>query len=624
MTPAGNPLETSVYVFDRFRLELTKRLLRTDVGETIPLVPKAFDTLAYLVSNHGRVIGKDELMSAIWPDTVVEENNLNKNVSILRRVLNDDRRNHRFIVTVPGQGFKFVAKVEPAIESPKPLDEPDAELPQVKQRFSTLLTAGVVAGAIIALTAFFWIGRDAEESYARATTIAVLPLRPLVAEHRDEALELGMADAVISGLSRNRALIVRPLTSVRGFSGLDQDAIIAGHAVGVDYIVDGTIQRWGDKIRVTVRLLAVDDGSVLWTEAFDERFTDIFVVQDAISTRATAALSPHFNMPGEPNRPVPHPDAYAFYLRGRFHVFKLTEGDMRKAIGFYEMAIRTDPNYALAYAGMADAYRTLASAGYAPGNEVCPKAKELAERALTIDGSLAEAHIVLGWVALLYSWDWATAEKELQKAIELSPNDSEAHRAYAHLLSNSGRHEEAVREGRLARELAPLTLITAALESQFLKYAGRDAEALERATKTLELDPDFWVTHNIIGRIYLNQDRLPEAVAAFRRAVDLSGGSPEPLGQLGYAYAVSNDIERAREIIDRLENLSKERFVPAYSYALVYNGLGETEASLDELRRSFSSREVQLIFITVDPRWDNFRNEKRFVDLITEMGVSNK
>ena len=624
MTPAGNPLETSVYVFDRFRLELTKRLLRTDVGETIPLVPKAFDTLAYLVSNHGRVIGKDELMSAIWPDTVVEENNLNKNVSILRRVLNDDRRNHRFIVTVPGQGFKFVAKVEPAIESPKPLDEPDAELPQVKQRFSTLLTAGVVAGAIIALTAFFWIGRDAEESYARATTIAVLPFRPLVAEHRDEALELGMADAVISGLSRNRALIVRPLTSVRGFSGLDQDAIIAGHAVGVDYIVDGTIQRWGDKIRVTVRLLAVDDGSVLWTEAFDERFTDIFVVQDAISTRATAALSPHFNMPGEPNRPVPHPDAYAFYLRGRFHVFKLTEGDMRKAIGFYEMAIRTDPNYALAYAGMADAYRTLASAGYAPGNEVCPKAKELAERALTIDGSLAEAHIVLGWVALLYSWDWATAEKELQKAIELSPNDSEAHRAYAHLLSNSGRHEEAVREGRLARELAPLTLITAALESQFLKYAGRDAEALERATKTLELDPDFWVTHNIIGRIYLNQNRLPEAVAEFRRAVDLSGGSPEPLGQQGYAYAVSNDIERAREIIDRLENLSKERFVPAYSYALVYNGLGETEASLDELRRSFSSREVQLIFITVDPRWDNFRNEKRFVDLITEMGVSNK
>ena len=624
MTPAGNPLETSVYVFDRFRLELTKRLLRTDVGETIPLVPKAFDTLAYLVSNHGRVIGKDELMSAIWPDTVVEENNLNKNVSILRRVLNDDRRNHRFIVTVPGQGFKFVAKVEPAIESPKPLDEPDAELPQVKRRFSTLLTAGVVAGAIIALTAFFWIGRDAEESYARATTIAVLPFRPLVAEHRDEALELGMADAVISGLSRNRALIVRPLTSVRGFSGLDQDAIIAGHAVGVDYIVDGTIQRWGDKIRVTVRLLAVDDGSVLWTEAFDERFTDIFVVQDAISTRATAALSPHFNMPGEPNRPVPHPDAYAFYLRGRFHVFKLTEGDMRKAIGFYEMAIRTDPNYALAYAGMADAYRTLASAGYAPGNEVCPKAKELAERALAIDGSLAEAHIVLGWVALLYSWDWATAEKELQKALELSPNDSEAHRAYAHLLSNSGRHEEAVREGRLARELAPLTLITAALESQFLKYAGRDAEALERATKTLELDPDFWVTHNIIGRIYLNQDRLPEAVAAFRRAVDLSGGSPEPLGQLGYAYAVSNDIERAREIIDRLENLSKERFVPAYSYALVYNGLGETEASLDELRRSFSSREVQLIFITVDPRWDNFRNEKRFVDLITEMGVSNK
>jgi DNA-binding winged helix-turn-helix (wHTH) protein/TolB-like protein/tetratricopeptide (TPR) repeat protein len=624
MTSTGNPLETNVYVFDRFRLELTKRLLRTDQGETIPLVPKAFDTLAYLVTNHGRLIGKDELMSAIWPDTIVEENNLNKNISILRRVLGDDLRNHRFIVTVPGQGFKFVAKVESEIESSRTLDEVATERPRFTRRFPARLTAAVIGASIIAVAAFFWIGRDSGKGAARGATIAVLPFRPLVAEHRDEALELGMADAVISSLSQNRALVVRPLTSVRGFSGLDQDAIGAGLALGVDYIVDGTIQRWGDKIRVTVRLAAVNDGSVLWTEAFDERFTDIFVVQDTISKRATAALSPHFKLPGEPNRSVPHPDAYAFYLRGRFHVFKLTEGDMRKAIGFYEMAILTDPNYALAYAGMADAYRTLASAGYAPGNEVCPKARELAERALAIDGSLAEAHIVLGWVALLYSWDWVTAERELQKAIELSPNDSEAHRAYAHLLSNSGRHEEAVREGRLARELAPLTLITAALESQFLKYAGRDTEALERATRTLELDPDFWVTHNIIGRIYLNQNRLPEAVAEFRRAVDLSGGSPEPLGQLGYAYAVSNDIEKAREVIDRLENLSKERFVPAYSFALVYNGLGETEASLDELWRSFSRREVQLVFITVDPRWDKFRNEKRFVDLVTEMGVSNK
>ena len=627
MTATPNDTDAAVYVFDRFRLETARRLLRTDAGERIPVVSKAFDTLLFFVRNPGRVISKDELMSSIWPYTVVEENNLNKNVSILRRALNEGRRDHRFIVTVPGQGYKFVADVEVCediqVVSTDPQDDKKPE-----RNYKTLFAvAAIGAFLILGTAAFLWSGGAKSRPAYVTAAIAVLPFRPLVAEHRDEALELGMAEALISRLSDNRSLIVRPLSSVRGFNALDQDAIDAGHTLSVDFVVDGSIQRWGDMIRVTVRLVSVSDGTVLWSEAFDERFTDIFVVQNTISNRATAALSPRIINGGEilaRDHDTKNPDAYAFYLRGRFYALKITEADVRKAIGFYDSAIKTDPNYALAYAGMADAYRTLASAGYASGNEVCPKAKELAERALSIDDSLAEAHIVLGWIHLLYTWDWLAAEKELLTAIDLNPNGSDAHRAYAHFLSNVGRHEEASREGRIARELAPLTLITAANEGQFLFYAGRDEEALDRGARTLELDPNFWVIHNVIGRIYLRQKRYPEAFAELEKAIELSHESPEPVAQLGYGYAVSGDGENALKILDRLQSLSKERYVPDYSFALVLNGLGETEKSLDHLERSCDAREIQLSFLQVDTRWDNLRNEKRFVNLITRMGIAPK
>jgi len=600
--------------------------LCTEDGRTIPLASKAFDTLLYFVENRGRVISKDELMASIWPDTIVEENNLNKNVSILRRALNEDRGDHRFIVTVPGQGYKFVADV--GIREDVQISANASSQAKPPRSYKTFLAVGVIAVLLIFGAAVFFWSRAAKERPAHVSaTIAVLPFRPLVAEHRDEALELGMAEALISRLSYNRSLIVRPLSSVRGFNGLDQDALDAGRVLSVDFVVDGSIQRWGDKIRVTVRLVSVSDGAVLWSEAFDEGFTDIFAVQNTISDRATVALSPRIINGGQSSardHDTKNPDAYALYLRGRLSAFKITEADIRKAIDFYDSAIKIDPNYALAYAGMADAYRTLAIAGFASGNEVCPKAKELAERALLIDDSLAEAHIVLGWIHLLYTWDWAAAEKECLKAIELDPNNSETHRGYAHFLSNAGRHDEAIREARISRELAPLTLITATIEVQCLFYAGHDDEALDRAARTLELDPDFWVIHNVIGRIYIREKRYQEAFAELKRAIDLSHDSPEAIAQLGYGYAVSGDDENALETIHRLELLSKERFVPDYHFALIYNGLGKTEMSLDRLERSYASRDIQLSFVKIDTRWDNLRNEKRFIGLITRMGIADR
>lgn len=394
-------------------------------------------------------------------------------------------------------------------------------------------------------------------------SITLLPFKPLVAENRDEVLEMGIADTLIAQLGNNRKIIVLPLSSVRKYGNLEQNAMEAGKELGADSVLDGSIQRWGDKIRVNVRLIKVADGTSVWTGTFDEKFPDIFVVQDSISKRVESALA--IQLSGDEQtllkkRQTNNAEAYEFYLRGRYHVFKITRPEILKAIGYFQKAIDADPNYALAYAGMADAYRTLAL------------------RTLEIDDSLAEAHIVLGWVGFLFDWDWENAERELKKAIELAPNDSEAHRAYAHFLSNSGRHEEAVAEGKRARELAPLTLITAALESQFLIYAGRYDEATARLDKTLELDQNFWLLHNYLGRVYILQGRNAEAIAEFTKARELSaGGTTEPIAQLGYALAISGKRNEALAILKELKSFAAENYVPMYFFALIYNGLGNRE-----------------------------------------------
>jgi len=589
-------------------------------GRHIPLKPKVFETLLYLVRNAGRVIEKSELMSAIWPDTIVEENNLNKNISVLRRSLGESLGDNRFIATVPGRGYQFVAKVGTVATSTRSPDDAREAEPHKSGRMF------LAAGALIIVTllvAGMLLLRNQDGGSPNAPTLAVLPFRPLVVENRDEALELGMAETLIGRL-RGTGMVVRPLSSVRQFGSPGQDAVEAGRALGVASVLDGNIQHWGDMIRVNVRLLKVADGSVLWAETFDEKFTDIFRVQDSISGKVVAALPITLTSAGKSSlekRQTNDPAAYAYYMRGRYNTFKVTEPELRRSISFFQLAIDVDPNYALAYAGMADAYRVLVIASYAPGKEACPKAKELAKRALELDDSIADAHIVLGWIGFLYDWDWRTAEKELRRAIEIDPNNSEAHRAYAHLLSNSRRHDQAIHEGRLARELAPLTLITATLEAQFLFDAGRYDEALDRASKALELDPDFWVTHNVIGRVLTMQGRYAEAIAELSQARDLSGGSTDPLMQLGYAYAASGDRANAEAQIEKLRQISGARYVPAYNLAMIYNGLGENDKAVDELEKSLGERDAPLAFIKVDRRWDPLRSNPRFADVIARMNI---
>jgi len=665
--------KNKIYEFEEFRLDAVHLMLYQKYEE-IPLAPKAVETLLALVEKRGEILSKNDLMETIWTDSIVEESNLAQYLHILRKTLGKTKDGKPFIETFRRRGYRFngevsvgdfLAEAKPEntnqnftpIHAPtngeavreatsgkvvaladwrhKPEEVeklPEAVLPAaqitefpVAKRKTFPLIGAIVFGSLILALGFFAFTKFRAETPTKDTpisTIAVLPFKPLVAENRDEVLEMGMTDTLISRLGNNREIIVRPLSSVRKFGNLEQDALAAGRALDVEAVLDGNIQHWGDKIRVNVRLVKTADGTTLWTGTFDEKFTDIFVVQDAISSRVASALK--LRLSGDEKmrltkRATENIEAYDFYLRGRFHAQKITATDLRKAIEFYQKAIDADPNYALALAAMADVYRTLAVAAFAPSKEVCPQAKQFAQRALKIDPSLAEAHIVLGWVGFLFDWDWRAAEAELKKALELAPNNSEAHRGYAHFLSIQGRHDEAIAEGRLSRELDPLTLITATLEGQFLFYGGRDAEAIERLNKTLELDSNFWGAHAVLGRVYLRQGRFEEAVAELQTAKELSGGSTEPMMQLGYALAKSGRLQEAEAVIAELKSLAARNSVPAYIFAMIYHGLGKREEALNYLEKSYQEREAQLAFIKIDTRWDNLRSEPRFVELMRRM-----
>ncbi|MDQ3256650.1 MAG: tetratricopeptide repeat protein, partial [Acidobacteriota bacterium] len=472
---------------------------------------------------------------------------------------------------------------------------------------------------------YLWRAQTKTPSVPSIKTIAVLPFKPLMTENRDEALEMGMADTLIARLSTSREMIVRPLGSVRKYGSLEQDPQAAGRELGVESVLDGHIQRVGDQIRVTARLVNVQDGASLWTGTFDEKFTDVFAVQDLISERVTGALALHLSNDEKQRltkRYTENTEAYQLYLKGRYHWGKLTPPEIKKSIEYFQQAIEIDPAYALAYGGLAEAYRSLPITSDVPPTDAFPKAKAAAAKALEIDESLADVHASLGFIKFWFDWDWAGAEQECQRAIALNPNSGVAHRAYAHLLSNLGRHEGAIAEGKRPRELDPLSLITNTLEGMFLYYANRNDEALTRLQKTLELDPNFWVAHLTLGKVYLRKGMYAEAIAEFTKAREFSRGNTETISMVGYAQALSGNQAQAQAVLDELKSLSTQRYVPPHNIAMVYNGLGERDEAFAWLEKAYEERDVRLTFLKVDPKWDSFRPDPRFADLLRRIGLA--
>jgi len=494
--------------------------------------------------------------------------------------------------------------------------------PKSNQSLLTGILPGFLLLASIGVGLWFYGSRA-----ANIESIAVLPFVNESGNADVEYLSDGMTELLINSLSELPKLSVKARNSVFRYKGKDVAANQVAADLNVQAVLNGRVVQRGDEMTVYLSLVDGQTENQIWGKQYNRKLTNLISLQSEIARDVSENLKTKLSGADEQRLAknyTKNTEAYQLYLRGRYHYFKLTLPEIRKSIEFYQQAIDIDPNYALAYAGLADAYRTLPIAGWnAASKEAFPQAKATAKKALEIDPNLAEAHIVLGWVGFFYDWDWRAAEIEIKKAIELAPNNSDAHRVYAHLLSNVGRHDEAIVEGKRARELDPLTLITNALEGQFLFYAGRDLEAIDRYVKTLEIEPNFWIAHNGLGRVYIRQGRYAEAIAALNRAIELSGGnSTEPVTQLGYALAKSGNREQAQATLVKLKSpAANENFVPAYSFAVIYNGLGEKDEALNYLEKSFQEREVQMSFVKIDARWDEFRTNPRFVEIIKRMNL---
>jgi serine/threonine-protein kinase len=614
-------------------------------GQPIQLTSKAFDLLLALVESQGRELGKEELMERVWANQIVEDANLTVTMANLRKALGEKASDHRFIVTIPGKGYRFVAElgnrdlrrefiVESktegliTVEEDVVEDEPQgkligAQFTKVNGRVWLGAVALFVVLAISVAGYFTWFSRATVAS-PQIKSIAVLPFKPLVADSRDESLELGMADTLIARLSNIREINVRPISSVRKYSALEQDPIAAGREQRVDAVLDGQIQKAGEKVRVTVRLLRIADGAPLWSSQFDEKMTDIFAVQDSISERVTSALAltlTNEEKSGIAKRYTTNTEAYELYLKGRYQLNRLTDDGFFKGRAFFQQAIDKDPGYAMAYAGLADAYDRLGGFDALAPKEAFPHAREAAQKALQLDASLAEAHTALATVNFAYDWDFSAAARECQRAIEINPGYSDAHQMNSYYLAAIGRFNDALAEMKRALELDPVSLEKTTGIGEILYQQRHYDEAIGQYRKALEMDSNSGFTHWALGRALLAQGKFNEAIAEFQKAIPLSGDSPDEPAELARAYALAGRRDEALKIIGELNKLSEHKHVSPTGIAAIYGALGDKNQAFAFLNKAFDERDFVLIMLKVEPMLDPLRSDPRFAELVRRIGL---
>lgn len=611
-------------------------------GRPEPIPPKAFDVLLMLVESSGHIVEKDELMKRVWAGTFVEEGNLKVTVSVLRKALEADSGHRQFIETVPRRGYRFVASVKAlpsesaelvvreqttasiTIEESEESSEQEngrALGPAIrKSRVSVQLAiAGATVMGLAIVGLYLWTKRPAPGPEMRS--MAVLPFKPVSADARDESIEMGIADTLITKLSNIRNLTVRPMSAVRKYSGLEQDAVVAGREQRVDAVLDGSIQKVGEKVRVTVRLLSVADGAILWTSQFDEKFTDIFAVQDSISERVAEKLDirpSREEMRLLTKNYTQNTEAYQLYLKGRYYSSKRTKEGINKGIEYFRQATEKDPRNALAYADLARTYKSSSYYGIIPPSEAHPRSKEAVTKALEIDETLSEAHMVLATILESSDWNWRAAEEEFKLAIDLKPNDATAHHLYGLFLERRGRLGEAAPEMAEALKLDPVSLIVNKNVGDPFYYMRRYDEAIEQYRKTLELDPNFFLARLWLGKSYEQKGMYKEAIAEFQNAMS-SEDNPAILGALGHVYAVAGNKGGAEKVIKELKGLS-ERYVAPYHIAIIYAGIQKKDEAFHWLEEAYQSRDEWLLYLKIDPRLDSLRSDPRFSNLLARAG----
>jgi TolB-like protein/tetratricopeptide (TPR) repeat protein len=483
---------------------------------------------------------------------------------------------------------------------------------------------------VTAVLAWLQIRSGANDDARRTpapTTLAVLPFKPLLAEHRDEILELGMADSLIVRVSATPGLVVRSIGSVRRFAGPEQDLLAAARQLDAQWILDGTVQRWGDRVRVTARLLRAADGTAGWSGSFDERFDDVFAVQEQIAERVAQLLIPRLGGTalGPTRSGTRDAEAYQLFLTARYHAQTIRPSGLARSVELYQRAIDRDPNYALAHAGMADSLRRLTVGADAPPGPTLTRARAAALRALEIDPRCADGHAALGWILWWHDWDWAAAEQSFRRAIALNPNVAEAHLGLGHLMLSQRRvGDDGLQEITRARELDPLSRISNTLEAGYLIGRGQRSAGMSRLNKALEIEPDFWPAELLLANVHQTDGATGKAIAAALRAEQLSEGSAQATARLGTVLALGGRRDEALAVLHRLVARAQERYVPPTMIAEVQCAIGERAGTLDWLDNALVVRDIHLAFLMITPCLGALRGEPRFDALTKQLGLPDR
>lgn len=626
-----------IFEFGEFRICSKERKLLKKTGEVVPLTPRVFDLLLTLVKNSDRVLTKDELLTTVWVDCIVEEANLSQSIFVLRKALGETAHRPQFIRTIPHRGYRFISPVKSGSEIGSPRKGiKSGWIPKLRSGFQFFplppklrSRTAIVAVTLLGLILFAIAGTNYfQKASETSSSIAVLPFTNATGDANNDYLTDGLTEGVTNNLARLPSLRVLARSVVAKYKGREISPISAGSEFGTDTVLIGTLARRDDLFSLHLELVKVSTGTLLWGGNYTRSVSEMVGLQEEIARRTTESL--HITLtPQDQNRLskkyTENSEAYSLYLRGlAFWRKGYTLDNYQKAIDYYNQALALDPNYALAYAGIADCHNMIAENKIIVPSDELSKARDASLRALAIDENLPEAHLALAWTELSFEWDWCGAEREFQKAIELNPNLAQAHFWYSLLLRSVGRLDQALAEIKQAQDLDPIYLDNGM--GTMLYHLRRYDEAIGHYSKKLELEPENINAHAWLFQLYavrgMKKDSVRELETTFKQ---IEKSSPDSLegSMASIKFERGYDTAMSQMIKIYLEK-SQKQYVAAYDIARAYALTKDRENTLTWLEKAFEERATTLPFIAIEPLWDDVRQEPRFKGLVRRMNLENK
>ncbi len=623
------------FQFADFELDLARYELR-HAGRPVKLEKIPMELLILLIRRNGELVSREEIIEKLWgQDVFVDtEQGINTAIRKIRQALHDDPEEPHFVQTVVGRGYRFIPAVHE--EAPAPEQGPASEavlsaaisspLPRSRARLAWMVVALALVVALVALGVGAVRGRLFSRAVPPIRSLAVLPLENLSADPAQEYFADGLTDELITQLAKQGSLRVISRMSVMHYKASKQTVPEIARELNVDAVVEGSVSRDGNSVRVRAQLIYAPTDEHLWAESFTREMRDLLALQEdvasAIAHQVQAQLIPETVRAGVRPHPV-EPAVIEAYLRGRAAWNRRNEAGLREAVELFQQAVALDPSYAPAYSGLADSYTTLGYFGYLAPQESFPPARRAAEKALELDPTLAEPHASLAYIKFYYDWDWKGAEQEFQNALVLNPNYATAHHWYSVYLTAMERPGEAMAEIQKARNLDPLSPAIQTDIGFQLYYTRRYDEAIRHLTSTLEMNPNLPLAHLWLGRSYQEKGMYAEALAAFAQAGKGMRNWLPAIAARGMILGLAGKRQEARTVLNEMRELAKKRYVTAYGVALVYAGLGDKDQAFVWLQRGVQERTHWMVWTKLDPRWDSLRDDPRFGELLRRVGLPN-